>query len=64
MAYLALHRIHAALDQPQEAEDWEVSLMSSGGEGAVASAWIEAVESAILRVVPDARQRWPNREEA
>jgi hypothetical protein len=64
MAYLALHRIHAALDQLQEAEGWEASLVSSGGEGAVASAWIEAVESAILRVVPDARQRWPNREEA
>jgi hypothetical protein len=64
MAYLALQRIHAALDHPQEAEDWEASLASTGGEGAVAPAWIEAVEGAILRVVPDARQRWPNREEA
>ena len=64
MAYLALQRIHAALDQPQQAGEWEASLVSSGGEGAVAPAWIEAVESAILHVVPDARQRWPNREEA
>ena len=64
MAYLALHRIHAALGNEDEAGSWAASLRSSGGEAAVAEAWIEAVEEAILRVVPDADERWPKHEEA
>ena len=64
MAYLALHRIHTALGNADEASAWHASLRSSGGEAAVAEAWIEAVEEAILRVVPDAVERWPNHEEA
>ena len=64
MAYLALHRIHAALGNDDEAQSWRASLQSSGGEAAVAQAWIDAVEHAILLVVPDAGERWPNHEEA
>ena len=64
MAYLALHRIHTALGNADEASAWDASLRSSGGEAAVAEAWIEAVEEAILRVVPDAADRWPKHEEA
>ena len=64
MAYLALNRIHAALGDKDEAAVWRASLTSTGGESAVAEAWIGAVEDAILRVVPDARPRWPNLEEA
>ena len=40
--------------------------MHRSGPPAVArpsEAWIEAVEEAILRVVPDAADRWPNHEE-
>jgi len=64
MAYLALNRIHSALGDEEAASDWQASLDSSGGEAAVAQAWIDAVEDAILRVVPDAKERWPKHEEA
>ena len=64
MAYLALNRIHSALGNEETAMDWQTSLNSSGGEAAVAQAWIDAVEDAILRVVPDAKERWPKHEEA
>ena len=48
MAYVALHRIHKFLDQPDEARRWFESFEDAGGEAAVAPEWIEAVEDALI----------------
>ena len=48
MAYVALHRIHKFLDQPDQARRWLESFEDAGGEAAVAPEWIEAVEDALI----------------
>ena len=52
MAWLALERIHKFLENKSEAEYWRKRLAESGGEEAVAEEWIEAIESALLKLRP------------
>ena len=47
MAYVALHRIHAFLGDEQTAQTWLEAFEDAGGEAAVASARIGAVEQAL-----------------
>ena len=53
MAYVALHRIHVFLEQPDEARRWLESFEDAGGEAAVAPEWIEAVEEALIALGAD-----------
>ncbi len=50
MAYGALHRIHAMLNNEAEAKQWLESFEDAGGESAVAPEWLEAVEEALRAV--------------
>ncbi len=50
MAYLALHRIHSARGDTVSAADWGQRLAEQGGEEAVDSAWIEAIDSALVTI--------------
>ena len=52
MAWLALERIHKFLENKSEAAYWRKRLAESGGEEAVAEEWIEAIESALLKLRP------------
>ena len=51
MAWVALERIERFLGHTTESNHWSKRLAESGGEGAVAREWIEAIESAISRLV-------------
>ena len=48
MAYVALHRIHLFLDQPDEAKRWLESFEDAGGDASVAPEWIEAIHEALV----------------
>jgi len=50
MAWVALERIEQFLGNATESNHWSKRLAESGGEGAVAKEWIEAIESAISRL--------------
>lgn len=50
MAWVALERIEQFLGNTAESNHWSKRLAESGGEGAVAKEWIEAIESAISRL--------------
>jgi len=50
MAYLALYRIHSARGDTVLAADWGQRLAEQGGEEAVDSAWIEAIDSALATI--------------
>ena len=59
MAYLALHRIHLFIEDQSTADEWLDSLLSVGGEEAVASEWIHAIHDALERIDPSAFHRIP-----
>ena len=50
MAYLALHRINSARGDTVEASRWGQRLAEQGGEDAVDSAWIDAIDSALADI--------------
>jgi len=50
MAYLALHRIHLFIEDQSTADEWLDSLISVGGEEAVANEWILAIHDALERI--------------
>ena len=47
MAYVALHRIHLFLEQPDVAQRWGEAFEDAGGDDAVAGEWIDAVHAAL-----------------
>ena len=59
MAYLALHRIHLFIEDESTANDWLESLLSVGGEEAVAIEWIQAIHNALERIDSSASTRLP-----
>ena len=60
MAYLALHRIHLFIEDGSTANDWLESLLSVGGEEAVAIEWIQAIHNALERIDSSASTRLPS----
>jgi len=48
MAYVALYKIHLFLGEDEQAAQWKESFDAAGGTAAVAEAWIEAIEEALL----------------
>tara|TARA_B100000767_G_scaffold213002_1_gene200286 strand:+ start:576 stop:1346 length:771 start_codon:yes stop_codon:yes gene_type:complete len=60
MAYLALHRIHLFIEDESTANDWLESLLSVGGEEAVAIEWIQAIHNALERIDSSASTRLPS----
>ena len=54
MAYLALHRIHLFIGDQSTADEWQDSLISVGGEEAVAIEWIQAIHDALEKIDPSA----------
>ena len=59
MAYLALHRIHLFIEDKSTADEWLESLLSVGGEDAVAIEWIQAIHQALEKIDPSAVSRLP-----
>ena len=60
MAYLALHRIHLFVEDEHTANEWHESLLASGGEGAVAFEWIQAIHEALEKIDPTASVKLPS----
>lgn len=60
MAYLALHRIHLFIEDKSTADEWLESLLSVGGEDAVAIEWIQAIHQALEKIDPSAVSRLPS----
>ena len=50
MAWLALERINSFIGNKSKSEYWSKRLAESGGEGAVAEEWIEAIESPLAKL--------------
>lgn len=55
MAYVALHRIHLYLDEPEVAKKWLEAFEDAGGESAVAPEWIGAIHLSLQEMGADAR---------
>lgn len=53
MAYVALHRIHVYLNQPEDARRWLEAFEDAGGEAAVAPEWIGAIHEALTEMGAD-----------
>ncbi len=54
MAYVALHRIHQYLEEPEEAKKWLEAFEDAGGESAVAPEWIGAIHLSLQEMGADA----------
>ena len=52
MAYLALERIYKFLDDDENSSYWRDALIDAGGDEAVATEFINAVENALIKMDP------------
>ena len=50
MAWFALSRIYSFMGNEQEEVHWKNRLNEAGGEDAVASEWVEAIDDAISKI--------------
>lgn len=53
MAYLALERIYKFLDDDENSSYWRDALIDAGGDEAVATEFINAVENALIKMDPN-----------